>query len=201
MQSMWNERYSEPGYAYGVEPNAFLVETASRIAPNGRVLSLGEGEGRNAVFLAQRGFRVTGVDASEVGLAKARALAAERGVQIETIEADLATFEFGECAWDAIVSIWCHLPPTVRARVHRECVRALAPGGLFILEAYTPAQLSFDSGGPRSIEMLYTERVLREDLTGLDVLLARECEREVHEGRYHNGRSAVVQFVAQKPLH
>lgn len=197
--SQWNDRYREPGFAYGDAPNEFLVETAPRIAPRGRVLSLGEGEGRNAVFLAQQGFTVTGVDDAEVGLAKARSLAAERGVQIETTVADLATFEFGERAWDAIVSIWCHLPPTVRARVHRECVRALAPGGLFVLEAYTPAQLAFDSGGPKTIEMLYTADLLREELAGLDVLLARECEREVHEGRYHQGPSAVVQFVAKKP--
>ncbi|MFO0562831.1 MAG: class I SAM-dependent methyltransferase [Polyangiales bacterium] len=197
--SQWNERYSEPGFAYGDAPNDFLVECATRIQPRGRVLSLGEGEGRNAVFLAQQGFAVTGVDNAEVGLAKARALADERGSVIETVLADLATFEMGDGQWDAIVSIWCHLPPAIRARVHRESVRALAPGGLFILEAYTPAQLAFNSGGPRTIEMLYTADLLREELAGLEVQLARECEREVHEGRYHQGRSAVVQFVAKKP--
>jgi SAM-dependent methyltransferase len=197
--SQWNERYREPGFAYGDEPNDFLVESAARIKPAGRVLCLGEGEGRNAVFLAQQGFEVTGVDLAEVGLEKARALAAERGVQIETVVADLATFELGERQWDAIVSIWCHLPPAIRARVHRESVRALAPGGLFVLEAYTPAQLAFDSGGPRTTEMLYTAELLRQDLAGLDVLRATECERDVHEGRLHQGRSAVVQFIAKKP--
>lgn len=197
--SLWNERYREPGFAYGDAPNDFLVDCLPRLKPRGRVLCLGEGEGRNAVFLAQRGFDVTGVDNADVGLEKARALAEERGTRIQTVVADLATFDFGDGQWDAIVSIWCHLPPEIRARAHQESARGLAAGGHFVLEAYTPAQLAYDSGGPRTIEMLYSAELLRADLAGLDVLVANELEREIHEGRLHHGRSAVVQFVAQKP--
>jgi SAM-dependent methyltransferase len=197
---MWNQRYSEPGFAYGSEPNDFLAATAERFLPaGGEVLSLGEGEGRNAVFLARRGFRVTGVDTSAVGLDKAQKLALQYGVAIETVVGDLATFDLGAARWDGIVSIWCHLPSELRARVHRSVVSALRPGGVFLLEAYTPAQLEYRTGGPRDADMLATLPVLRAELGGLELLIGEEKTRDVHEGKYHDGRSAVVQIAARKP--
>ena len=197
---MWNERYGEPGFAYGTEPNDFLTATAERyLRPNGEILSLAEGEGRNAVFLARRGFRVTAVDGSAVGLDKARVLAEEHGVELQTVVADLGDFDLGIERWDGIVSIWCHLPSTLRERLHRSVVSALRPGGVFLLEAYTPDQLRYKTGGPPSAELLMTLAAVRHELAGLAFLEAEEMLREIHEGRYHGGMSAVLQVVARKP--
>ncbi|MGD0484988.1 MAG: class I SAM-dependent methyltransferase, partial [Gemmatimonadales bacterium] len=136
----WDLRYSEPGYAYGTEPNAFLVEVAGRI-PAGPVLSLGEGEGRNAVFLAGLGHDVVAVDASAVGLAKAEALARERGVRLVTHVADLADYPIEPCAWSGIVSIFAHFARPLRSPLHGAVAAGLRPGGVLVLEAYTPRQL------------------------------------------------------------
>lgn len=196
---MWDQRYGEPGFAYGTEPNDFLVESVDHVTPRGAVLCLAEGEGRNAVYLARRGHEVTGVDGSPVGLEKARALAEQHGVAIHTVVADLADYDLGVARWDAIISIWCHLPPALRARVHRAVVAALRPGGVVVLEAYTPDQLAYKTGGPPVAEMMMTLAGLREELAGLDFVVGREVVREVHEGKYHDGTSAVVQVVARKP--
>ncbi len=192
----WERRYSESAYAYGTEPNAFLVEVASRIPP-GPVLCLAEGEGRNAVWLAGRGHAVTAVDSSAAGLAKAEALANRRAVRIERVIADLASFVIAPEAWSAVVAIFAHLPPQLRRAVHRAAARGLASGGVFVLEAFTPRQLALGTGGPKQPELLYTLDLLREDLTGLDLEVGREVERDVVEGRYHTGRAAVVQVLAR----
>jgi SAM-dependent methyltransferase len=194
---MWNERFSEPGFAYGTEPNDFLVSVADRI-PAGRVLCLAEGEGRNAVYLAALGYEVTAVDTSTVGLAKAEALAQDLGITIETVTADLTDYEIEPTTWQAIVSIFCHLPPVTRASLHERCLRGLAPGGVFVLEGFTPSQLELGTGGPKSRELLMELEVLRQELPGLRLEIARETEREVVEGRYHRGRAAVVQVFAVK---
>lgn len=149
---MWNERYSQAEYVYSKNPNDFLVEVVQQI-PKGQVLCLADGEGRNGVYLAQQGCRVTAVDASPVGLEKARKLAAERSVEIETIVADLAEFPIQPNAWDAIVSIFCHLPSIIRANIHRQVVAGLRSGGVFVLEAYTPRQLEFKTGGPPNADL------------------------------------------------
>lgn len=196
---MWDERFSEPGFAYGTEPNAFLESEADRI-PRGRVLSLAEGEGRNAVFLADLGYEVTAVDSSSVGLAKAERLAAERGVSITTIHADLADFEIEPGVWKGIVSIFCHLPPVIRAALHERCLRGLAPGGVFVLEGFTQRQLELGTGGPKTRELLMELDVIRQELPGLRFEIAREIERPVVEGKYHGGTAAVVQIFAVKSL-
>jgi len=195
-REFWEHRYGEQEYAYGTEPNGFLVEVAGRVPP-GPVLCLAEGEGRNAVWLAARGHAVTAVDASAAGIAKAVALARARAVPIETSVADLATFPIEPGAWSAIVAIFAHLPPPLRRSVHRAAVRGLAPGGAFVLEAFTPRQLALGTGGPQKPELLYTLDELREDLAGLDFEVGREIERDVVEGRYHTGRAAVVQVLAR----
>jgi SAM-dependent methyltransferase len=194
---MWDERYSEPGYAYGTEPNAFLASVADRIA-KGRVLCLAEGEGRNAVFLAGLGHAVTAIDASRVGLAKAQALATQRGVRVDTVVADLADFDIEPGAFQGIVSIFSHLPPLMRAALHERCLRGLAPGGVFILEAFTPRQLELGTGGPKTRELLMELEIVRKELPGLRLEIAREIERPVVEGKYHRGNAAVVQVLAVK---
>ncbi len=195
----WNERFSSRDYVYGTEPNDFLREVGSRIPSGGRVLCLCEGEGRNAVWLAEQGYRVTGVDASKEGLRKAERLAAERGVEVRWLLADLAEWPIEAGAWDGIVSIFAHLPPDLRRRIHRDVVRGLAPGGALLLEAYTPKQLDFGTGGPPEASLMMTLEALREEFDGLRFEIGREVEREIHEGSGHDGPSAVVQVLAFKP--
>jgi SAM-dependent methyltransferase len=197
-ESFWNERYTEPGFAYGTEPNDFVREAAARI-PKGRVLCLADGEGRNGVFLAGLGYDVTAVDLSRVGLDKAEQLARERQVRITTVCADLETFEIAPARWSGIVSVWVHLPSSLRRKVHAACVSGLAPGGAFLLEAYAPRQLALGTGGPSDPDLLPALDVLRAELAGLEFEVAREVEREIEEGRYHHGRSATVQIVARRP--
>ncbi len=194
---MWDERYAEPGLAYGSEPNEFLVEALSDIEPC-RALCVGAGEGRNAVFLAELGFDVTALDRSTVGLAKAEEMAAERGVSIQTIERDLANAELATGAYTLIVSIFAHVPPDIRARVHSQVRRALRPGGAFVLEAYTPAQVGRGTGGPPVESMTMTAKTLRRELEGLQFHHLLELERSVVEGRYHTGIASVVQLIARR---
>ncbi len=196
-EPMWDERFAEPGFAYGTKENDFLASVADRIPP-GRVLSLAEGEGRNAVFLASLGFDVTAVDTSSVGLEKARVLAAERGVSITTIEADLASFAIEEGGWQGIVSVFCHMPPPLRKALHRRCVAGLAPGGVFALEGFHVRQLEYGTGGPKDPDRLFSLDELRGELDGLDLVVAQEIDREIHEGRYHKGTAAVVQILARR---
>jgi SAM-dependent methyltransferase len=194
----WDERYSEPGFAYGTEPNEFLVSVVDKIPP-GRILSLAEGEGRNAVYLAAQGYEVTGVDGSEVGLSKARELAREHGVTITTLQADLAEFEIEAEKWDGIIACYCHLPPAVRVPLHRAAVRGLKPGGVFVLEAFSKEQLAHDTGGPQSLDMLMSLDELRLELAGLELVRAAQMERAVQEGSRHTGLASVVQVLGIKP--
>jgi SAM-dependent methyltransferase len=193
----WDERYGAPGFAYGTTPNRWLEARVGDIRPGGRVLSLGEGEGRNAVWLAERGFSVDAVDASSVGLEKARELAARRGVRIRTQVDDLATYRPEPGAYDALVLVFVHLPPTLRSMVHAEGARALRPGGVLILEAFTPLQLGRPSGGPRQAELLYEVATLRSDFPGLDWTVLEEAEIELDEGPFHRGMAAVVRGVGR----
>lgn len=195
---MWNERYSAPEYIYGTEPNDFLRSVAGRIPP-GPVLCLAEGQGRNAVYLASLGHDVTAVDQSSVGLQRARELAASRGVTIATEIADLAEYRIAPGKWSGIVAIFMHLPPSLRAQVLAASVKGLAPGGAFIMEAYRPKQLEYRTGGPGEVSLLPSLDDLRRELAGLTIEHGVEIEREVHEGDYHSGRSAVVQILAFKP--
>lgn len=192
---MWDERYNSVEYAFGKEPNTFLEENF-RAIPIGRVLSLAEGEGRNAVFLAKQGYQVTAVDASIVGLNKAKQLATELGVQVEFIHADLADFQIGENQWDGIVSIFCPLPSPLRRQIHQQVAAGLKPGGVFLLEAYTPDQLKNGTGGGTSADLLQTQASLESELGDLTFLHLLELERDVIEGIYHTGIGALVQAIA-----
>ena len=194
---MWDERYSIKEYAYGTKPNEFLEEMITHI-PKGDVLSLAEGEGRNAVFLASQGYAVTAVDASLVGLNKARKLAEENGVVIEFIHADLADYDLGENRWDGIVSIFCPLPSSVRKQLHKKVEAGLRPNGVFLLEAYTPDQLKHGTGGGSSADVMQTKESVSRELSGLKFKYLKELEREVVEGIYHTGLGAVVQAIATK---
>lgn len=195
----WDERYNSDDYVYGTKPNDFLVEQLGRL-PRGPVLSMCEGEGRNAVFLAEQGYQVTAVDASGVGLAKARQLAELRNVTVRTVVADLTSIDLGHQDYAGCVSVFCHLQTEDRSALYPRVVEALRPGGVLILEAYTPRQLDYGTGGPPTEERLVTLRDLEEVLSGMEFLLARELEREVYEGRLHRGPAHVVQVLARKPF-
>ena len=194
---MWDKRYAGETYAYGTQPNDFLRDNAQSL-PVGDTLCLGEGEGRNAVFLAGLGHRVTALDSSEVGLGKALRLAADKDARIDTIHADLAEYDLESDRWDCIVAVFCHLPPDLRRKVHGQIAAALRPGGRFILEAYTPDQLRHGTGGPANEAMMMDVAPLHDELAGLDFEIAREVVRDIHEGEFHNGIGAVVQLVARK---
>jgi SAM-dependent methyltransferase len=197
--SFWDQRYgAATGYVFGTAPNDFLAGIADQI-PAGPVLCLAEGEGRNAVHLARRGHAVTAVDQSATGLAKARALAAQHGVKLTTAVADLAAFPIAPGAWTGIVVIFLHLPPALRVTVLAQAAAGLRPGGVLVLECYTPAQLAYQTGGPRDVTLLPTLAALRAELPGLDLLHAAELERDIVEGAGHTGRGAVVQILARRP--
>lgn len=194
----WDHRYSTSDFVFGTEPNDFLRSVAAHI-PAGPVLCLAEGEGRNAVFLAGRGHAVTAVDQSETGLAKARSLATRRQLTLTTIVANLADYVIAPGTWSGIVAIFMHLPPVLRRRVLAQAAAGLHPGGMLVLECYTPAQLTFGTGGPKDPTLMPTLPDLRQELARLDFVIGQEIEREVHEGTGHTGRSAVVQVLARRP--
>jgi SAM-dependent methyltransferase len=192
--NQWDIRYKAEDYVYGTTANDFLISVADRIPP-GHILCLAEGEGRNAVFLAEKGYTVTAVDFSSVGLQKARQLAAERGVSIKTCCADLSEFMIQPNQWQGIVSIFAHLPPKIRVPLHRAVVAGLVMGGAFVLEAYTPQQLQYKTGGPPTAELMMNLSDLQTELNGLEWAIAQEKVRFIQEGTLHNGMGAVVQLL------
>jgi 2-polyprenyl-3-methyl-5-hydroxy-6-metoxy-1,4-benzoquinol methylase len=195
---MWEQRYGIAEYVYGTEPNEFLREHLA-VLPHGRVLCVAEGEGRNSVFIAASGREVHGVDLTDAGVEKTRRLAAERNVQVNAVVADLTDHDIGVEQWDAVVSIFAHMPPSVRRSLHQRVVAALRPGGVLLLEAYTPDQIGRGTGGPAVPEMTMTLEGLRAELQGLVFEHGIEVLRDVVEGPGHTGLGAVVQVIARKP--
>ncbi len=195
--NMWDQRFTETPYFYGKMPNDFVVASVSHI-PKGKVLCLAEGEGRNSVFLARSGYEVSGVDFSEKAVENAKQLAAENGVEVDYQVGDLENYAIGECKWDGIVSIFCHLPPNIRKSIHQKVIQGLKTGGVFVLEAYSPDQLSMGTGGPKDPELLMSIEDLKSELAGLDFELAHQTERIIFEGIGHNGPSSVTQLIGIK---
>ena len=194
----WNARYAEPGFAYGTEPNSFLVSQKQYLKPGMKALAVADGEGRNGVWLAQQGLDVLSVDTSEVGLRKARELAQSRGVSLRTELADLTTWKWPEHEFDLVVAIFIHFMPESRARMHANMLRALKPGGMLIMEAFTPKQLEYKTGGPPVKEMLYTADMLREEFSEGEVLRLEEILTGLNEGPYHRGMAAVVRLIVKR---
>ena len=198
MSEFWNVRFSEPGYTYGTEPNAFLVSQKNYLKPGMKALAVADGEGRNGVWLAQQGLEVLSVDGSEVGLRKTRELAMSRGVAIRTELAELTEWEWPRNEFDMVVAIFIHFPTEYRARMHENMLGALKPGGLLILEAFTPEQLEYKTGGPPIVEMLYTADMLRNDFKAGEILSLQEALTDLQEGPGHRGPAAVVRLVLRK---
>ena len=195
--NFWDQNFSVAGFKYGTAPNAFLVGQAHCLKRGSDVLVPGDGEGRNGVWLAQQGHRVTAMDGSAVGLQKAQALATERGVAIQTVLGDLADWAPAPASYDAVVLTFVHLPPAIRAGAHQRLVAGLRPGGLLILESFHPQQLQHRSGGPKDVSMLYTPALLRNDFAGLDEVLSWHGEATLDEGPGHQGLAHVTRWIGQ----
>ncbi|MBT3251638.1 MAG: class I SAM-dependent methyltransferase [Candidatus Marinimicrobia bacterium] len=193
----WDVRYDLDEYVYGKDPNIFLSEN-SGIFSGKNILSLGEGEGRNAVYLAKCGFNVTAVDSSIVALKKAQNLSRENDVSLTTICEDLSNFTIGCQKWDGIISIFCHTSPDLRSKILKNSVAGLRQNGIFLLEAYTKDQLNYNTGGPRVAALMMSLQQLKCDLSELDIIHGVELIRKINEGSLHCGTSAVVQILAIK---
>jgi len=195
----WEARFSEPGYHFGTEPNAFLKSKASLFKPGQKVLSIADGEGRNGVFLAGLGCDVLAIDFSPSALNKAQALAKERGVRLRTELADLETWTWPVAAYDAIVGIFFQfLVPAARARVFAHIKRALKPGGLVLIEGYGLGQLTYKTGGPGVPDQLYTRPMLQDAFSDFAMLEIEEYDAMLSEGDRHVGMSALVDLVGRK---
>lgn len=194
----WDERYSEEGFAFGDQPNDFLVEVQPKLT-NGDTLMLGDGDGRNGVWMAQQGHRVVTVDLSVVGVEKSKRLAIQRGTTIDARVGDLETFDMGVAQWDNIVSIFCHVPSAIRRHVHSNVKTSLRPGGRFVLESYNAANIGRGVGGPQSSDLTVELEELEADFAGWNLEIHRAIDRNIIEGKYHSGHSSTVQFVAVKP--
>ncbi|KGI77100.1 SAM-dependent methyltransferase [Oleiagrimonas soli] len=195
----WDERYAGDDYLFGTAPSAFMVAQQARLPAQGMALAVADGDGRNGVWLAEQGLDVLAVDGSQVGLDKSRRLADARGVQLRYELADLADWDFGHERFDVIAGIFIQFAdPAFRARMFADMQRALKPGGLLLLQGYRPEQLAYGTGGPSEAENMYTEPMLREAFSGLQIEHLASYDAELHEGR-HEGMSALIDLVARKP--
>lgn len=195
----WNRRFTPPGYLFGTEPNAWLREHAGMWQPGQRVLSVADGEGRNSVWLARQGLQIDAFDIAEVGVAKARQLAAAQGVAVNYSVASADGFDWPEAAYDGVAAIFIQFAdPALRQRLFERMVASLKPGGLLVLQGYTPKQLDYRTGGPPVLSHLYTEPMLREAFGTLELLTLRDYEAEVHEGSGHHGQSALIGLVGRR---
>lgn len=197
--TFWDQRFAEPGFKYGTEPNAFVRLQAAQLAPGSHVLMPGDGEGRNGVWLAQQGHHVTSVDLSTVGLKKASELAAQRGVPLTTKRVDLAHWAPEPGSFDAVMIVFAHLPESFRRDAHRRLAQGLKLGGRLMLEAFHPEQIRYSSGGPKDVSMLYSPEQLSEDFA--DLLTPEHVwhgEVNLSEGPGHQGPAVVTRWIGQK---
>jgi SAM-dependent methyltransferase len=196
----WETRFKVPDYVFGREPNVFLASCKPLLPRTGTALTVADGEGRNGVWLAEQGLDVLSIDFSPAAQRKAQALAKERGVTVAFQRADVHAFDYPDAAFDVVVEIFTQFStPSERARKWAGMRKALKPGGLLIIQGYTPKQLQYGTGGPKQVEQLYTGAMLREAFGDFDDLRIAEEERELHEGTSHGGMSAVINVTARKP--
>lgn len=197
MKSMWNERYSSEKYIYGTKPNKFFAEQISKLEP-GKVLFLGEGEGRNAVHAAKLGWDVHAVDYSEAGKIKALKLAEQENVNLNYMVGDVTKFNFEENNFDAAVIIYLHLNEKDRTIVHKKIIDVLKPNGKIILEVFEKSQIKNNTGGPKNIDLLYSLEDIFEDFQDLDIIKFSNEKIDLNEGDLHNGTASVIQYVGEK---
>ncbi|MDH2917393.1 MAG: class I SAM-dependent methyltransferase [Gallionella sp.] len=197
--SVWDERYSGDEYFYGTEPNAFLVSQHALLKPNMRCLAVADGEGRNGVWLAEQGLGVLSVDSSPVAQEKAQRLARQRNVKMRFAQVDLMQWDGGGETFDVVAAIFVQfVGPAQRPQLFANLLRFIKPGGLLLLQGYTPRQLDYKTGGPSQVENLYSETLLREAFADMDILHLSEHDDIIREGSGHNGMSALIDLVARK---
>lgn len=199
MKDFWNQRYQREEYVYGEAPNPFFKQWIDTL-PAGRILLPAEGEGRNAVYAARRGWQVDAFDFSEAGREKALALANQYRASINYTITDYNNVSILPETYDAVALIYAHMPSSIRRRIHCACAAALKNGGQLALEAFTKEQLQRDSGGPKNPDMLYTPDELREDFADLEILRLEQLDIERREGLFHQGPACLVQLIAQRRL-
>lgn len=200
MKDFWNARYKEEHYAYGLEPNAFLASNKDLFKAGQKVLVVGDGEGRNGVWLAEQGLDVMTVDYSQSGVDRSKKLAAERNVKLTALCQDLTEWDWPENEFDWVVSIYLHFGPDLRTDLHRKMLAALKPGGRLLMEAFNKGQLKggYPSGGPQVESMLFSMDELVHDFKGAKIELIEELVVALNEGKYHVGDGAVVRLILQK---
>ncbi|MFA6972838.1 MAG: class I SAM-dependent methyltransferase [Gallionella sp.] len=197
--SIWDERYQGEEYHFGTEPNVFLVSQSEWFKPGMSCLAVADGEGRNGVWLAEQGLQVLSVDSSQVAVAKARALAARRGVTMDVELVDLTRWDWPENHFDVVAGIFIQfLVPVLREQMFDHIKRSLKPGGLLLLQGYAPRQLEYRTGGPSQVENLYTDTLLREAFADMDIVHLIEHDSIISEGAGHCGMSALIDLVARK---
>jgi cyclopropane fatty-acyl-phospholipid synthase-like methyltransferase len=195
----WEKRFSVPDYIFGTEPNVFLKAQAALLPPTGTALAIADGEGRNGVWLAERGLDVVSIDWSSTAQRKAQDLARQRGVPLRTARVDLVTWEWPIAAYDVIAAIFFQfLTPPERERVFAGIRQALRPGGLILIEGYRPEQLNYKTGGPSQVENLYTRRLLEDAFAGFSELQIHEHDSMTAEGTGHVGMAALIDLVGRK---
>ncbi len=195
----WNQRFSTPDYLFGTEPNVYLRDQATHLPRSGQALCVADGEGRNSVWLARQGMQVQAFDISPVGVAKAHKLAQDAGVQVDYQIADCEQWPWPQAQFDVVAAIFIQFAdPHTRSRLFAHMVQCLKPGGLLILQGYTPLQIEYKTGGPGILANLYTEEQLRVDFANMDILELRMYEDDLAEGDHHLGRSALVGMRARK---
>lgn len=199
MKEFWNDRYNKTDYAYGTQPNEFLKQQLENLSP-GKILFPAEGEGRNAVFAASLGFDVFAFDYSIAGRKKALDLAKIRGVSIHYELSSYEDISFPIESFDVIVLIFAHMPPEKRTEWHRKFISFLRPGGKIILQGFTKEQINYNSGGPKSLAMLFSEDELLGDFSSMDCELMKEEMTNLNEGEFHIGEASVINAVFVKPV-
>ena len=195
----WDQRYSDPDFVFGTEPNAYLADQAGLLRPGKKALAVATGEGRNSVWLARQGLSVDAFDISPVGVNKARRLARDSGVDVAYHVSGCDDWPWQAQAYDYVVAIFVQFAdPEMRDRLFASMVQTLKPGGVLVLQGYTPRQLEYKTGGPGLLEHLYTEDMLNAAFAGLRILDMRSYDALLNEGSRHSGMSALIGMVAQK---
>jgi len=198
---MWEERYSTDGYFFGREPSQFLTKHAAYLKAGQRALAVADGEGRNSVHMAEAGMAVTAFDYAPAGIAKAQRLAEEKGVTVDFRLSDIGEWDWAKEQFDAVFGIFIQfLEPDQRTQVFSKIADAVKPGGFLLLHGYTPEQISYGTGGPPRAEMMYTPDLLRAAFPQLEIITLETYLAELDEGPGHSGTSALIDFIARKPL-
>lgn len=204
MKEFWNQRYASEEYIYGTEPNEFFRSRLDQLEP-GSILLPADGEGRNGVYAASKGWEVTCFDISEEARKKAERLAASYGVELTYLTGPLESHSFEPESFDVIALIFAHFPVDIRATYHKKFIQLLKPGGHILLQAYSKEQIAFQqhnpaSGGPKNIDMLFSTDLLHSDFNGLDIPVLEKKTIQLNEGTHHTGKASVINMVTQKPV-